>query len=225
MSEKPLKIVPAPEAKTAPAADVPAVEKPSRFARLGRKRLRMILLVGLPAFALLAGVGFYLSGGRYIDTDNAYVGAQKVLITPDISDKIVHVAVVEGQHVKPGDELFTLDPVPFRLALEQAQAKLAAARSDYDRLHTNLKSQTTLAELSKKNVDLKQRDVDRKLSLVKSQAGSQADVDTAMGALVTAQLISQFTDQQRDTTLSSLLGNPDLPARTIPRICASQGRS
>jgi membrane fusion protein, multidrug efflux system len=216
MSEKPLKIVPAPEAKTAPAADVPAAEKPGGFARIGRKRLRMILLVGLPALALLAGFGFYLSGGRYIDTDNAYVGAQKVLITPDISDKIVHVAVVEGQHVKPGDELFTLDPVPFRLALEQAQAKLAAARSDYDRLHTNLKSQTTLAELSKKNVDLKQRDVDRKLSLVKSQAGSQADVDTAMGALVTAQLISQFTDQQRDTTLSSLLGNPDLPLAQFP---------
>ena len=63
---------------------------------------------------MLVGVAFYLSGGRYISTDNAYVGAQKVLITPDISGKIVHVAIVEGQHVKPGDELFTLDPVPYR---------------------------------------------------------------------------------------------------------------
>ena len=96
----------------------------------------MILLVGLPALALLVGLGFYLSGGRYISTDNAYVGAQKVLITPDISDKIIHVAVVEGQHVKPGDELFTLDPVPFRLALDSAQAKLATARSNYDKLKT-----------------------------------------------------------------------------------------
>ena len=90
----------------------------SLLARLGRKRLRMILLVGLPALAALIGLGLYLSGGRYISTDNAYVGAQKVLITPDISDKIIHVAFVEGQHVKPGDELFTLDPEPFGLALD-----------------------------------------------------------------------------------------------------------
>ena len=46
-------------------------------------------------------------GGRYISTDNAYVGAQKVLITPDISGKIVNVAIREGQHVNSGDELFT----------------------------------------------------------------------------------------------------------------------
>ena len=216
MSEKPLKIVPAPEAKTSPVADAPSSKKSRRFARLGRKQLRMILLVVLPAIALLAGIGFYLSGGRYISTDNAYVGAQKVLITPDISDKIIHVAVHEGQHVNPGDELFTLDPVPYRLALDTAQAKLAAARSDYDKLKTNLASLSTMSDLSKKNVDLKQRDVDRKTKLVSTQAGSQTDLDTAIGALVTAQLISQFTVQQRDTTLNQLLGNPDLLLEQFP---------
>jgi membrane fusion protein, multidrug efflux system len=216
MGEKPLKIVPAPEAKTSPAADAPSSKKSRRFTRLGRKQLRMILLVVLPAIALLAGIGFYLSGGRYISTDNAYVGAQKVLITPDISDKIIHVAVHEGQHVNPGDELFTLDPVPYRLALDTAQAKLAAARSDYDKLKTNLASLSTMSDLSKKNVDLKQRDVDRKTKLVSTQAGSQTDLDTAIGALVTAQLISQFTVQQRDTTMNQLLGNPDLPLEQFP---------
>jgi membrane fusion protein, multidrug efflux system len=216
MSEKPLKIVPAPEAKTSPAADAPSSKKSRRSARLGRKQLRMILLVGLPAIALLAGIGFYLSGGRYISTDNAYVSAQKVLITPDISDKIIHVDVHEGQHVNPGDELFTLDPVPYRLALDTAQAKLAAARSDYDKLKTNLASLSTMSDFSKKNVDLKQRDVDRKTKLVSTQAGSQTDLDTAIGGLVTAQLISQFTVQQHDTTLNQLLGNPDLPLEQFP---------
>jgi membrane fusion protein, multidrug efflux system len=216
MSENPLKIVPAPEAKTSPAADAPSSKKSRRSARLGRKQLRMILLVVLPAIALLAGIGFYLSGGRYISTDNAYVGAQKVLITPDISDKIIHVDVHEGQHVNPGDELFTLDPVPYRLALDTAQAKLAAARSDYDKLKTNLASLSTMSDFSKKNVDLKQRDVDRKTKLVSTQAGSQTDLDTAIGGLVTAQLISQFTVQQHDTTLNQLLGNPDLPLEQFP---------
>jgi membrane fusion protein (multidrug efflux system) len=215
MSEKPLKIVPAPEAKTAPA-DAPAAEKAGRFAGIDRKRLRMILLVGLPALAVLIGAVFYLMGGRYISTDNAYVGAQKVLITPEVSGRIIHVAIVEGQHVKPGDELFTLDPVPYRLALETAQAKAAAARADYDKAKTNLASLNKLVDLSAKNVELKQRDLDRKTTLVKSQAGSQADVDTAAAAMVTAQLESQFTEQQRDTTLSSMLGNSDLPLAQFP---------
>ena len=216
MSEKPLKIVPAPEAKTSPVTDAPAAGKSGLFARLGGKRLRMTLLVVLPAIALLGGIAFYLSGGRYISTDNAYVGAQKVLITPDVAGKIIHVAIIEGQHVKPGDEMFTLDPVPYRLALDAAKGKLDAARSDYDKLKTNLASLVTLAELAQKNVDLKQRDVDRKTSLVKSLAGSQADVDTALTGLVTAKLQAQFTQQQRDSTLNQLLGNADLPLEQFP---------
>jgi membrane fusion protein (multidrug efflux system) len=215
MSEKPLKIVPAPEAKTAPA-EAPAAEKPGRFAQLGRKRLRMILLVGLPALAVLIGLIFYLSGGRYISTDNAYVGAQKVLITPDVSGKIVHVAIVEGQHVNSGDELFTLDREPYRFALLQAQAKLDTARSDYDKLKTGLASLTTLADLAAQNVALKQRDVDRKTKLLSTQAGTQADVDTSAAGMVTAQLQAQFAKQQLDSTLAQLLGKPDLPLEQFP---------
>jgi membrane fusion protein (multidrug efflux system) len=216
MSEKALKIVPAPEAKTSPDGKKDSTAKSSRFARIGRKRLRMILLAGLPALALMIGLGFYLSGGRYISTDNAYVGAQKVLITPDISGKITHVAIQEGQHVKPGDELFTLDREPYTLALRQAKAKLDAARSNFDKLKSNLKSLGTLADLAEKNVDLKQRDVERKSKLVSSQAGSQADLDTAQAGVVTAKLQAEYAVQQRDTTLTQLLGNPDLPLDQFP---------
>jgi membrane fusion protein (multidrug efflux system) len=215
MSEKPLKIVPAPEAKTAPV-ETPAAEKPGRFAQLGRKRLRMILLVGLPALAVLIGLIFYLSGGRYISTDNAYVGAQKVLITPDVSGKITHVAIVEGQHVNSGDELFTLDREPYRFALQQAQAKLDTARSNYDKLKTGLASLTTLADLAAKNVALKRRVVDRKTKLLSTQAGTQADVDTAAAGMVTAQLQAQFAKQQLDSTLAQLLGKADLPLEQFP---------
>ncbi len=215
MSEKPLKIVPAPEAKTAPAADTAAAEQRAN-PRAGRKRLRMVLLVVIPLIVAVAGATFYLLGGRYISTDNAYVGAQKVLITPEISGKVIHVAVREGQHVNPGDELFTLDAEPYRLALQQAQAKLDTARVDYDKLKTDLASLTTLADLAAKNVAYKQRDLERKLSLVKSQTGSQADVDTAGAALVTAQLQAQSTKQQRESTLNQLLNDPELPLARFP---------
>jgi membrane fusion protein (multidrug efflux system) len=216
MSDNVLKVVPAPESKTAPETATEAPPKSGRATPSGRKRLRMILLVVLPTLAALIGLGIYFTGGRYISTDNAYVGAQKVLITPDISGKVVHVGVREGQHVNPGDELLKLDAEPYRLALASAQAKLDAARSDYEKAKSNLASLTTLAGLAQKNVELKQREVERKSKLVASQSGSQADVDTSASALVTAQLQAQFTKQQRETTLSSLLGNPDLPMEQFP---------
>jgi membrane fusion protein (multidrug efflux system) len=223
MSDNAFKVVPAPEAKaapeapakSAPAAAVGPTDSPTTKPG-GKRRLRTILLVVLPLAAVVIGAGIYLTGGRYVSTDNAYVGAQKVLITPDVSGKVVHIAVREGQHVNPGDELLTLDPEPYKLALDAAKAKLAAARADYDKAKTTLASLTTLADLADKNVDLKKRDVDRKTKLVSTQAGSAADVDTATAALVTAQLQAQFTKQQRESTLSSLLGNPDLPLAQFP---------
>src|SRR5262245_14163863 len=177
---------------------------------------RMILLVVLPAIAIIVGVGLYLAGGRYISTDNAYVGAQKVLITPDISGKISRIVVREGQHVAPGDVLFEVDPEPFRLALAQAQAKLAGVKVELANLKANLQSLTKLVELSQKNVDLKERDVERKTALTKSMAASQVDLETAESAAVTAQLMAQFAVQQKTSTLNQLLGNPALAVEDYP---------
>src|SRR5262249_39888748 len=108
---------------------------------------RLILLLVLPLLAATIGLTAYLMGGRYISTDNAYVGAQKVLITPDVAGKISRIVVIEGQYVEPGDVLFEIDPVPFQLAATQAESKLAMVRTDFANLKTNLKSLGQLVEL------------------------------------------------------------------------------
>jgi len=212
MAEPTLKVVT--EAPATGDAKPDAAKAPGK--KFSRKRLRTILLVALPLIAVAIGAFVYLGSGRYISTDNAQVGAQKVLITPDISGKVLRVMVREGQHVKAGDELFEIDPQPFQLALTQAQAKLETARADHANLLVNLKSLDRLVDLSKQAIDLKQRDVDRKTQLAKTNAGSQADLDTAISALVTAQLQSQLAIQQRNTTLNQLLGNPELPLEQFP---------
>jgi membrane fusion protein (multidrug efflux system) len=215
MSDKVLKIVPAPEAKkAAPESEQAATQAPAPNG--GRKRLRMILLVVLPLVALVAGGIFYLSGGRYIETDNAYVGAQKVLITPDVSGKIVHVAIREGQHVSPGDEMFTLDREPFALAVDAAEAKLAAARTDFEKLKATYTSTKTLVDLADRSVELKQRDLERKTDLFKRGASTQVDIDNATAAVVTAQLQAQLGKQQLAQTLAQLLGDPNLPLEKFP---------
>jgi membrane fusion protein, multidrug efflux system len=198
------------------AALEPAIAKPAGLKDIIRRRLRMILLIIVPTIAAVAGLGFYLSGGRYISTDNAYVGAQKVLITPDISGKVSRIVVREGQHIAPGDVLFEIDSEPFKLALAQAQAKLASVRVDLANLKANVKSLATLAELSQKNVELKQRDVERKAALLAKSTGSQLDLDNSASATVTAQLMAQFALQQKASTLNQLLGDPDLPLEDFP---------
>ena len=91
--------------------------------------LRATLMVIIPALAAVVGLFYYLMSGRYVSTDNAYVGAQKVLITPEVSGKVVRIAVVEGQQLAPGDELLSIDPVPYRLAAQEAD-RAAVRESD-----------------------------------------------------------------------------------------------
>ena len=181
-----------------------------------RARARTILLVVVPLIALVIGLEFYLTGGRTISTDNAYVGAQKVLITPDISGNVSQVLVREGQHVAAGDDLFEIDPAPFKLALRQAQSKLDSVRTDFANLKSNYQSLSRLVELGQQAVDLKQRDVERKSALAAKYSGTQVDLDNANAALLTAELQLQLGRQQLSGTLNQLLGKPDLPIEDFP---------
>jgi membrane fusion protein (multidrug efflux system) len=193
-----------------------AAEPRRRFLDAFRRYRRTLLLVVLPLIVLIGGVVFYLHGGRYVTTDDAYVGAQKVLITPDISGKIEKVVVHEGQRVNEGDVLFEIDPVPFRLAVQQAKATLDQARTSYDNLTANIKIYQDMQDLAQQGVDLKQRDVERKSSLVKSSYGSQLDLDNASNAFVTAKAQFEYLKQQLSSAKTQLLGNPNLPLDQFP---------
>ena len=191
--------------------------EPRRRLMAGMRRYRRtLLLVVLPVVAAIAGLTFYLNGGRYVTTDDAYVGAQKVLITPDISGTVEKIVVKEGQRVNEGDVLFEFDPVPFRLAVQQAKATLEQTRTTYDNLKANIKIYADMIDLAQQGVDLKRRDVDRKTALAKSNFGSQLDLDNSATALVTASAQLEFLKQQMSSSKTQLLGNPDLPIEQFP---------
>ena len=83
-------------------------------------------------------------------------------------------------------------------------------------LIANVELYSQTLEIVNSGIALKQRDVERKNSLVKSQAGSQLDLDNSATALVTAQAQRQLVTQQRSNALNQLLGNPDLPLEQFP---------
>jgi membrane fusion protein, multidrug efflux system len=196
--------------------DVSSPPSRSFIAGIWARHARKILLGVLPAIAIIVGVGLYLAGGRYISTDNAYVGAEKVLITPDISGKVSRVLVREGQRVEAGAPLFEIDPQPFELAVRQAQSKLDTVVTDLANLKSNYKSLKQLVELGQQAVDIKQRDVERKTALAAKGTSTQVDLDNANAALLTAELQLQLGRQQLSNTFNQLLEKPELRAEEFP---------
>jgi membrane fusion protein (multidrug efflux system) len=208
-----------PEAKDAPSGrpSKKLAAEPRRRLLAGLRRYRrFLLLVVLPIAVAITGFVFYLNGGRYVGTDDAYVGAQKVLITPDISGKIDKVVVKEGQRVKQGDVLFEIDPQPFQFALDQAKAQLEQAKTSYENLKANIKIYGQMADLMQQTIDLKDKDVTRKSTLAKSSFGSQLDLDNANNAAVTSRAEYAFVQQQLSNAKTQLLGNADLPLEQFP---------
>src|ERR1700742_503378 len=108
---------------TTTAGSAPRVtEAPVRTRRINRALLRPLLMLGGIILVAVASGAYWVTGGRYVSIDNAYVRAAKEVIATDVSGIVAAVPVHEGQHVKKGDVLLRLDPLPFKLALDGGSA-------------------------------------------------------------------------------------------------------
>lgn len=67
-----------------------------------------------------------------------------VIVKPQIEGSIAGIHFVEGQEVKPGDALFTIDPRPFEASVAQAQANLARDRAQAERSRVDAERQGKL---------------------------------------------------------------------------------
>jgi len=199
-------IDPAPAAPVSPSAPPreEALTAPAPRNRAGLSRF--MLLVVLPAVAVVLGTMWWLSGGRYISTDNAYVGADKSLITPQVTGPIVAVHVREGQRVEAGAPLFDLDSAPYQTALTLAQGRVAAAKVEFVNLQASFASNEDQIRMGEEAVQLRQKDYDRKSNLQRTGAGTAADVDTSRASLLMYQQILAFTRWWQETTTVKLGG-------------------
>lgn len=90
--------------------------------------MRPFLLAGIPALAIVGALVWWLWGGRYISTENAYVKADIVQVSAEISGRVTEILVKEHALVKVGDPLLKIDPEPFNIALAKAEAELDQTR-------------------------------------------------------------------------------------------------
>lgn len=178
--------------------------------------LRATLLLLVPLVVLVVISVFYLLGGRYISTDNAYIGQQRVLITPEVSGKVATISVVEGQQLKPGDVLFAIDPAPYEFAEQEARAKLEKVRTEFANLKSNLDNIGRRIVLSRESVAANQAEYDRKSELLGNRISTPSDLDRTRMTLIAAKTQLEQLQGQQTASLNQLLGDASLPIERYP---------
>jgi membrane fusion protein (multidrug efflux system) len=208
---------PAPQpALPQPPSSAPGADTPPLVIHKRRRVSRFVMLVVIPLVALAIGFAWWLNSGRYVSTDNAYVGADKSLITPQVTGAIVAVHVAEGQKVKVGDPLFDIDPKPYEIALALAKGKLEAAKVEFTNLQSSYASNIDQIKMGEDAVKVRQADFDRKNDLAISRSGTAADRDTSMANLIQAKQILEFVKWQQATVKVKLGGGPDTTIDQFP---------
>ncbi len=211
---RPLPLAPAPEPESRTEKPTAAAEEVRRLRR--RDRMRWALFALLP-LALLVGGYWYVTGGQIMSTDDAYVEADKVGVSTDVSGIVKDVDVHDNEHVAAGQVLYRLDPLQFQIALDNAKATLAqtalsieAMKQDYKRMLSDVAAQQSLVEFD-------QTTYDSDSMLLRTHTVSQAVFDQAQATLGNDKNKLESLRQQAQVQLAKLGGNPDVEVTQHPQ--------
>ncbi len=204
------------EQPAAAAAPEPvAAEKPRR------RWLRPLLMFGVPAI-LLAVVGyFWLTSGNSVSTDNAYVKQDKTSVSSDVAGRIVEVGVKENQHVNKGDLLFRIDPEPYRIAVAQARAAIAAAQVQLNTDRVSYEGTGADIQAARDRIAQATEDYERQAALMKQGFTTRANFQAAEHALEQARAQLQNAQSSAAEARAKLATGAAVPGEN-PAIAAAR---
>jgi membrane fusion protein (multidrug efflux system) len=205
----------APQKEPERPAEIAAVpEKAPQSPR--QRRVRWTLFALLP-LALIAGGYWYVTGGQEMSTDDAYVEADKVGISTDVSGIVKEIDVSDNQEVAAGQVLFHMDDLPFRLALERAEAQVGIVRNDLNALKANYGDMEAQIKQAQLDIDYYDREFHRQQDLAAKNVASQQTFDSARRNLQNAQQKLASLNQQLAAIAANLNGDPSIPVEQHPR--------
>jgi membrane fusion protein (multidrug efflux system) len=215
-------VSPQADAAEAPVAKREAPEEaqrdwsPAPKARPQRQRwLRRALFLFLP-LALIAGAYAYVTGGQVMSTDDAYVEADKVGVSTDVSGMVEQVAVTENQHVEAGQVLYRLDDLQFRFALERAEAQVGMVRDKLDALKANYGDIETQIRQAQDDIAYYDHEFHRQQYLSSQHVASEETFDAAHRNQQNAQQKLASLTQQLAVVAANLDGDPNSPIERHP---------
>jgi membrane fusion protein (multidrug efflux system) len=176
--------------QTEPIAAAETAEKPKRKRTIKvekRNWLRTFLMLIVPALLIVGGGYYWLTSGGSVSTDDAQIKQDIVSVSPQVNGQVVQVFVRNGMHVKRGDLLFRIDPEPYRVALENAQAQLASAQLQTKVLRTTAAGTGGDIAGAEANLKIKQNALARQQALLKQGFTTRADYEDALNEVKTAE--------------------------------------
>jgi membrane fusion protein (multidrug efflux system) len=201
--------------KQAVAAEPPsAPQSTPRSAASPWRRRGLFLLLPL---VLVGGAIWYVTGGQVTSMDDAYVESDKVGVSTDVSGIVRAVDVTENQHVEAGQVLYALDDLPFRLALDRANAQLGIVRDSLNSLKANYRDMQTQIKQGQTDVEYFGTESGRQQTLLDAHVASQSTFDTAHRNQENAQQKVASLDQQLAAIAAGLNGDPGGPVEQNPR--------
>jgi len=179
-------------------------------------RNRRSLLIGGPAALAVVALIFYLTGGRYESTDDAYVQAARVNVSTDVSGRIAEIYVHDNQFVHRGEVLFELDQPRFLIAVANARAQLAGARIKVPALQAVYRQRQADEAAAGSTLAYQQREFARQTELQRQGISSRAQLDQAKTNFQSARQQLAAASQQVASALADLGGDPNAPADRLP---------
>ena len=166
-----------------------ADEAQARPTRRIRKPKRWGLMLSLPLLLLAFGIYWWMTSGMTVSTDNAAVKQDIVAVSAQVNGPVSAVEVKNGDQVKAGQVLYRIDPAPFQVALEEAEARLAAARLQTNQLRTQAAGTTSDIVGADADLEIKRRALSRQAALLKQGFTTRTDYDDAMADVRKAETI------------------------------------
>ena len=200
-------VVHAPSATPAPAHTPPSAT---------RRRLRVVLFLLLPLALIIALIAYAL-GGSTISTDDAYVEANTVGVSADVSGIVAQVYVKENQAVTRGQILYTLRNLQYRYALDRANAQLAATRDSLLALQASYREMQAKIAQAQYDLGYSRVQFNRARNLARVQIVSKTGYDTAHRDLSSAQQALASLDEQLAGIAANLNGHPTGEVEQYPQ--------
>lgn len=212
------------QAATAGPSAAPRVAEAPTRRRINRRALRPVLMLGgIIAVAVASGT-WWLTGGRYVSIDDAYVRAAKETIATDISGIVASVPVREGQRVHKGDVMLRLDPRQYEIAVASARANVGGVISGLNAEKLTYRRMLRDVDVKAAQVQADQASFDRFAGLVKGGGVTRAEYDNARFQLAANQQALDSLKVQAQVQLARLGGDPDVDVHRMSDYLIAQSK-
>ncbi len=182
-----------------------------KMTRIATQYRKLFYIFSGPFLIILLGAYFYLMGGKYLSTDNAYLKAEKISIATEISGRVERIHVKDNTFVQPGQILFTVEKEPFILAVHQAEAALLTIENELTSSKASYHQKIAALEASAANLEFLKAEFIRSQQLAHRDFIAQAKFDEARFKKEAGEKNYEALRFDAEAEKAKLNNNPTLP--------------